>query len=296
VRTVQRANTRLVAFDSLLATTAASALPDASEVAQLAAALVSCVSASGGLESPDQAHLLIAALTERWVCGGAESAVHYACLQLEGHAPAVLRGPIEAAAARFLASASPRLAALGPLQTGGVSWHNSAAQAALSAARLRRAEDASAPPPRDPPSWLDAMERLCAGVDGGMLGVLRGERALANHGGHHGEGGAHAWTAGRVALSRVSPRVEFYPHFLSDAESRHLLALALAYADGGLCTADSHAGQVVWARAPRAHFERMRRTPPPPPAEEARVCSCSAWKASYLRVRIARRSSGLGAR
>lgn len=253
----------------------ASALPAPRVLEAFAAALATAVEASGGLASRDHARLLVVALHERWSGSRVEGGSHVACLQLEGFAPIAMREPLLAAARAHVAQLSSSDAAvfgaLGPLRTRGVSWHSSAAQAALCALRWQRALSQGAPPPRDPPVWLEQAERLCAHADGGLLGLLHGpaagdgeapaddapaydaaadnaaaDDALDNASAHTppdapDDAPSHAptrgpaadndwWRAGRTVLSSHSPRLEYYPSFLSPAESAHLLTLALAHA------------------------------------------------------------------
>ena len=209
---------------------AAASLPSADEMQLLAAALFDAVSHVGGLASHDDARLLVSCVLERWVQAGAQAGVpaveHDSCLVIEGFAPAHLRDVIEAAAERHLAL-HPAMAALGPLEISCVSWHASPSQAALCALRWQRARSHGATPPRDSPTWLDAMERMCAHTPGGLLRVLHGTPTAEVT----PQPPSHSWRAGHAVLSYSGPRIDVYPTFLSPSECDHLLTLALAHAE-----------------------------------------------------------------
>ena len=264
-RKMQASHTRCVA--PVINHAAAPDVPADDDVAGLALALSAALGAAGGLLGRGEARLIVVAVVERWVRSGALGEVeHAACLQLEGFAPMRLREVLSDAAATHMAhAAAPSLRALGPVHFSSVTWHASDAQAALCDLRWRRAAFEGQPPPRDPSSWLAATERLCSG-DGGLLGLLDGRQLQDSkqplepaHGAAAGGVACSpsAFRRGHQVLSRAAPRLEFYPHFLSDEESDHLLMLALAHAQptvtqarrGGAATSGpggEGAGEVKW--------------------------------------------------
>ena len=150
-------------------------------------------------------------------------------LQLEGCAPLALRPALEAAAAAAARSSSegdtfPRLEAFGPLEhLRSVVWYRTHAQGCLHFRRRAAALAAGLPIPRDPLRWLEHTDAFCASKVPGGLGGLVARRMGPSLPAPRGE---DDWRRGRQLLSQQSPRIEYYPQFLSEAEAEHLLALA----------------------------------------------------------------------
>ena len=248
---LQRSHTRCISAQSAPDTLT---LPDPSEMDSLASELAAAVGCSGGLASADDARLIVVCVCERWMRAGASSAEYLTSIQLEGFAPASLRGAIEAAATRHLALKRPSMDAFGRLETGGVAWHASVPQSALCGLRWQRAIGEGAPPPRDSPAWLDAIERMCSHTPaGGLLGVLHGRPSDDTVPAPL----LHDWRAGRTVLSLTRPRIELYPAFLSTEECDHLLRRALAHAES-IATASPSGGGYVSSAS-----NKMRAVLPP---------------------------------
>ena len=230
-------------------------MPTAAELTALAEELAAaCADASVATQCthvpPDAsgARLTLVALIERWVRGGGGSDEWLACVQLEGFAPIAWREHLDAAASRYCKTiASSRLRALAPLCTDGVSWYATDAQAALCARRWQRAASEGLPSPRDPVDWLTASERLCSRLPGGLKGLMQltsdeskvhagdvtqqpVKQAAAEVGGEAAKAEDPAWRTGCRTLSQ-SPRIDFYPSFLSTDECCRLLTLALLHAE-----------------------------------------------------------------
>ena len=144
----------------------------------------------------------------------------------------------------------------GALDLRTVVWYRTAAQGTLHMVRREAALRAGRVLPRESMRWLDEAEAFCERcVHGGLEGLLQrgsgggggGAAAAAGSGG----GAAHGerrpgegkpttrrdtkprsveWRVGRRVLSDASPRIELYPHFLSEAECEHMLRLAYTHA------------------------------------------------------------------
>lgn len=170
--------------------------------------------------------LSIVAVAEEWADN--QGSEHFAALQLEGFAPLVLRPIIEAAARDHLAGGGTLCRpTFGLVQTASVVWYTNPVQGMLTALRWRTAlARGQARGPRDPAQWLQATERLCSRIHGGLPRLLRTLATAPTVAATT----AHDWRAGQNLLCS-SPRIELYPHFLSPCEVEHLLGTALARAE-----------------------------------------------------------------
>lgn len=149
---------------------------------------------------------------------------HVCAVLLEGYAPAGLRPLVESVllteVGRHGGDSWP---AAQPVELEQVVWYGSPAQGSLHVRRCAAAHIRGEGSPADSHQWLSETEDFCAHtVAGGLAGLLHRELP----------GGAVParrtdWRHGRRTLSSDSPRVELYPHFLSDAEAECMLRLAL---------------------------------------------------------------------